>query len=73
MADFELADLVSSFWASFATTGVPAVTGENTWASFGSGRQLYMLFEDGRAIVFADLFNDRVELWDGIMAMLSKR
>ena len=70
VADFELADLMSSFWASFARTGVPAVKGENTWASFGSGRQLYMLFEDGRAIIFADLFEDRRELWDNIMAML---
>jgi hypothetical protein len=52
---------------------VPAVQGENTWASFGSGRQLYMLFEEGRAIIFADLFNDRLELWDSIMAMLCSK
>jgi para-nitrobenzyl esterase len=73
VADFELADLMSSFWASFARTGVPAVKGENTWASFGSGRQLYMLFEDGRAIIYADLFQDRVKLWDSIMAMLRSK
>lgn len=70
VADFEMADLVSSFWASFARTGVPAVKGENTWPSFSSGRQLYMLFEDGRAIIHADLFDDRREMWDGIMATL---
>lgn len=70
VADFELADLMSSYWVSFATTGVPAVKHENTWATFGSGRQLYMLFEDGRGIIYADLFEDRRELWDGIMATL---
>lgn len=70
VSDFELADLMSSFWVSFAGTGVPAVKGENIWPPFGSGRQLYMLFEDGRAIVFADLFEDRRQLWDNIMAML---
>jgi para-nitrobenzyl esterase len=70
VADIELAEIMSSFWASFARTGVPAVKGENTWPSFASGRQLYMLFEDGRAIVFADLFEDRRELWDKIMATL---
>jgi para-nitrobenzyl esterase len=68
VSDFELADIVSSFWVSFAETGVPAKKGENIWPTFGSGRQLYMLFEDGRAIVFADLFEDRRELWDKIMA-----
>lgn len=73
VADYELADIMSSFWASFATTGVPAVHGENTWPTFASGRQLYMLFEDGRAIVFADLFEDRRELWDRIMAMLRSK
>jgi para-nitrobenzyl esterase len=66
--DFELAEIMSSFWVSFARTGVPAVKGQNIWPTFGSGRQLYMLFEDGRAIVFADLFEDRRELWDKIMA-----
>ena len=70
VADFEMADLVSSFWTSFARTGVPAIKGQNTWATFASGRQLHMRFEDGRAIIYADLFKDRVELWDRIMAML---
>ena len=73
VADYELADLVSSFWASFATTGVPAVKGQNIWATFASGRQLYMRFDDGRAIIFADLFKDRRELWDRIMAMLHSK
>lgn len=70
VADFGLAEIMSSFWASFAATAVPAVKGENIWPTFASGRQLYMLFEDGRAIVFADLFEDRRELWDRIMATL---
>jgi len=70
VADYELAEIMSAFWASFATTGVPAVKRENTWPTFASGRQLYMLFEDGRAIVYADLFEDRRELWDDIMATL---
>jgi len=73
VGDFELADLISSFWVSFATTGVPAVRGQNTWATFGSGRQLHMRFEDGRAIIYADLFKGRRELWDNIMAMLRSK
>jgi len=70
VADYELAEIMSSFWASFATTGVPFVKRENTWPTFASGRQLHMRFEDGRAIVYADLFEDRRELWDSIMATL---
>lgn len=73
VADIELADIMSAFWVSFAKSGVPAVKGQNVWPPFSSGRQLHMLFEDGEAIVSADLFEDRWELWEKIMAMLRSK
>ena len=71
-ADRRLARTMSAFWVSFAASGTPSVDGQPAWPLFTAEKEEFMSFREAAAASH-DLFEDRWNLWDKIMASARAR
>ena len=71
-ADYDMGELMSDYWVSFAKTGNPNGSGRPEWKAYAVAEPDYMHFHDGKGVPAKDLLPKAFELHEKIFQQRRK-